>query len=308
MASDATLLSHDGSDHRLIVNKASQSDTASIVFQDGFSGRAEIGLTGNDELSVNVSPDGAAFTAAIKVDAETGKARFPANNLLESFALNLYPDGGRFNAGAGGGLSVGAYSWPAYLSLNNGAGAAARGKFIYDNTDYGGSGGVLDADVRQLIDQIRQPEYRRYNIEFWVAIVTAGSGTTSSPLNVGSAVGYLSLYTSFLVRPPALTFHIYLKALDQAILVGCATGQKVSKNGIWYGGPIAIAPAEGWVSVTIHDEIDPRYSYGYQPTIFTVYAQAANDRYLIACPALMGGITNIDDNIGVVAAATAWVA
>ena len=106
VASASTLLSHDGSDHRLVVNKAGSGDTASLVFQDDFSGRAEIGLTGDNALSLRVSPDGQAFTTGLKIDPVTGRATFPATNLLEGFALNLYSDAGRFSADAAGGLYV----------------------------------------------------------------------------------------------------------------------------------------------------------------------------------------------------------
>ncbi len=70
--SPATLLSHEGAGHQLKVNKATLADTASLLFQTGFSGRAEMGLTGNDDFSVKVSPDGTAWTDAFTVDAATG--------------------------------------------------------------------------------------------------------------------------------------------------------------------------------------------------------------------------------------------
>lgn len=174
VASGASLFSHDGADHRIFVNKAAETDTASIVFQHAYSGRAEIGLAGNDLLSVKVSSDGVGFSTAMEIDAGTGKASFPANNLLESFMLNLFPDAGRFVAANPGAVTVGAFSWPAYLTLNNGATAAALTKFVQDNSDYGGAGVALQTDVKQLIDRIREPGYRRYNIEFWVAEITAG--------------------------------------------------------------------------------------------------------------------------------------
>ena len=44
VASPASLFSHDGDDHRLKINKAAAGDTASVLFQTGFSGRAEFGL------------------------------------------------------------------------------------------------------------------------------------------------------------------------------------------------------------------------------------------------------------------------
>jgi len=54
----STLLSHEGSGHQLKLNKASATDTASLLFQTGFSGRAEIGLNGSDEFTAKVSSDG----------------------------------------------------------------------------------------------------------------------------------------------------------------------------------------------------------------------------------------------------------
>lgn len=73
VASDASLFSHDGDDHRLVVNKAAQGDTASVVFQTAFSGRAEFGLAGNDDWQVNVSPDGTNWLEALFIDAQSGK-------------------------------------------------------------------------------------------------------------------------------------------------------------------------------------------------------------------------------------------
>lgn len=72
VSSDATLLSHDGDDHQLKINKATVGDTASVMFQTGWSGRAEIGLTGDDNLNVKVSSNGSTFQDAISVDGSTG--------------------------------------------------------------------------------------------------------------------------------------------------------------------------------------------------------------------------------------------
>ena len=72
VSSETTLLTHQGGDHRLILDKAAPGDTASLVFQDGFSGRAEIGLAGSDALSVKVSADGAAWREAMTIDPPSG--------------------------------------------------------------------------------------------------------------------------------------------------------------------------------------------------------------------------------------------
>lgn len=78
VAADATLLSHDGAGHQLKLNKANASDTASLLYQTNWSGRAEMGLAGNDDFSIKVSPDGSTFNDAIVVDKDDGKVSFPS--------------------------------------------------------------------------------------------------------------------------------------------------------------------------------------------------------------------------------------
>lgn len=77
VASDATLLSHAGTDHRMIVNKAAVGNTASVLFQSNWSGRAELGLAGDDTFRLKVSDDDATYHTAISADAGTGKVSFP---------------------------------------------------------------------------------------------------------------------------------------------------------------------------------------------------------------------------------------
>ena len=72
VASEATLLTHDGSGHQLKINKSASTDTASLLFQSGWTGHAEMGLAGNDDWSLKVSPDGTAWTEALVIDKDTG--------------------------------------------------------------------------------------------------------------------------------------------------------------------------------------------------------------------------------------------
>ncbi|MGB3554282.1 MAG: DUF2793 domain-containing protein, partial [Jannaschia sp.] len=74
VGADATLLTHDGAGHQLKLNKANTSETASLLFQTGFSGRAEMGCAGEDAFTVKVSADGAAWTTALRLDPATGEA------------------------------------------------------------------------------------------------------------------------------------------------------------------------------------------------------------------------------------------
>jgi hypothetical protein len=77
VTSDATLLTHAGAGHQLKVNKAAPGDTASLLFQTGWSGRAEMGLTGSDDFEIKTSADGSVFRPALRIDAATGRPGFP---------------------------------------------------------------------------------------------------------------------------------------------------------------------------------------------------------------------------------------
>ncbi|PQA88530.1 DUF2793 domain-containing protein [Hyphococcus luteus] len=76
--SDAVLFSHDdvtpgSGDAQVKVNKASAGDTASHLFQTNFSGRAEFGLTGDDDFHIKVSPDNFSTSyEAIVIDKDNG--------------------------------------------------------------------------------------------------------------------------------------------------------------------------------------------------------------------------------------------
>ncbi len=77
VAAAATLLSHDGAGHQLKINKATPGDTASLLFQTGFSGRAEMGTAGDDDFAIKVSADGADWHDALIVDAASGAVDMP---------------------------------------------------------------------------------------------------------------------------------------------------------------------------------------------------------------------------------------
>lgn len=67
VSAPATLLNHAGAGHQLKLNKAAAGDTASLLFQTGFSGRAEMGTAGSDAFSIKVSADGSSFQTGISV-------------------------------------------------------------------------------------------------------------------------------------------------------------------------------------------------------------------------------------------------
>lgn len=72
VTSEAALFTHAGGGVRMTLNKAAAGETASLLFQTGYGGRAEIGTAGSDDLAVKVSADGASWTDALTVAGATG--------------------------------------------------------------------------------------------------------------------------------------------------------------------------------------------------------------------------------------------
>jgi hypothetical protein len=72
--SSAVLFDNIGAGVQFKVNKNAAGDTASLLYQTGYSGRAEIGLAGDDDFHFKVSPDGSSWTEALKLDKTSGLA------------------------------------------------------------------------------------------------------------------------------------------------------------------------------------------------------------------------------------------
>ncbi|MFP4518144.1 MAG: DUF2793 domain-containing protein [Oceanicaulis sp.] len=99
-------------DLRYTLNKETAGDTAAVLFQSGWSGRAELGLAGDDDFSLKVSADGAAWTTALTASADgsgvtvqtlragAGAAAAPG------LAFSDAPDTGLFHPGSDVAISV----------------------------------------------------------------------------------------------------------------------------------------------------------------------------------------------------------
>ncbi|MGH1420098.1 MAG: DUF2793 domain-containing protein [Hyphomicrobiaceae bacterium] len=85
--SDSVLLSHDdvtpgSGDSRVTINKSTDTDVASVVFQTNYSGRAEFGVTSSNLFELKVSADGSNFEGALNIDPASAKPHFPKSIVL----------------------------------------------------------------------------------------------------------------------------------------------------------------------------------------------------------------------------------
>lgn len=99
LSSPASLFNHAGGGHQVKLNKNAAGDTASFLFQTGFSARAEFGLTGDDDFHFKVSPDGSLFFESFRIDKDNGEAGFE-----QPLALKQYSVAGLPSASASGRL------------------------------------------------------------------------------------------------------------------------------------------------------------------------------------------------------------
>lgn len=177
VASAASLFNHQGAGHSLKINKFDLGSVASVIFQTAFSGRAELGLSGDDRFRLKVSNDGSTWRDAIAVDPDTGAVQMPLSpgviaKIYASTAAWTKPDGLRkalaivVGGGGGGGGVVG-----------NGADAVGGGG--------GGGGGIAVS----LLDAAA--------LGSSLSVTVGGGGTagTGSPLNSGGSGGASSFGT-----------------------------------------------------------------------------------------------------------------
>lgn len=164
VAAPATLLTHDGAGHQLKINKAAAPDTGALLFQSGWSGRAEMGLLGDDDFSIKVSSDGSSWTEALRITGDGdvladgaligGGADYaeyfewadgnPSGADRRGIAVAL--DGGKIRPAAAGEAPIGVVSVTPSV-LGGGDTGGWRGKYLRD--DLGSPLWEEDADGQQ---------------------------------------------------------------------------------------------------------------------------------------------------------------
>ena len=72
-------------DLRCTLNKEASANTLSLMFQDNYSGRAEIGAVADDNLSMKVSADGATWHLGLSIDNGSGKVDHPQGGKFSAY-------------------------------------------------------------------------------------------------------------------------------------------------------------------------------------------------------------------------------
>ena len=132
VSSSSVLFNHAGAGIQFKVNKNAAANTASLLFQDNFSGRAELGLTGDDNLHFKVSADGSTFFESLIVTGTNGLVTIKNNAVLDPQAADpTTPTNGQlwYNSTSG-----------KFRARQNGA-----------SIDVVGGGGVADGDKGDIL-------------------------------------------------------------------------------------------------------------------------------------------------------------
>jgi hypothetical protein len=117
---------------RYKLSKESASKTLSLLLQTNFSGRAEIGLTGDDDFHFKVSDDGSTWYEALVLSRTSGQGR-----LVSPLAI---ADDASYAAGVGGALQ---------LLANN----ASAGRVSFASVGAYATAGTAGAEVGDLVLQ-----------------------------------------------------------------------------------------------------------------------------------------------------------
>jgi hypothetical protein len=195
VSSDAVLLNHAGTSIQLKLNKNAAGNTASLLYQTSFSGRAEMGLTGDDDFRIKVSPDGSTWRDGIQVDRNTGAAIF-ANTALVRQAVN------QSLSAQGPGFAADTYLAGSNIAIPvTGLKAGSRYRLVFDVTKtaagvaapiltlrFGTGGSTADAALAALTfpAQTAAADTGRFALE--VTFRSVGSGTAAVVQAMGSLI------------------------------------------------------------------------------------------------------------------------
>ncbi|MGB3454766.1 MAG: DUF2793 domain-containing protein [Litorimonas sp.] len=308
---DAALFSHDDvtpgtGGVQIKLNKKATGDTASLLFQTGYEGRAEIGTAGNDALSVKVTDDGANWKTALEVDGASGAVSLPRTPQWTA-PINAFPDAGRFaDLPFASAYTSQGFKRPSYLVTRNGSVLSDGGKCSYNSATFGGSGPAVNADVQALVEALHDTSLVQRNAaEFHALLCQAGSQPTDSPTDHGGTSYYRCFTNGQTPLPARFTLRFHLRVKTGSVLIRQTADSVFYRDGVRQGADLVIAPADGWVCLTRHFSLDPRTQIGFNGELFNLLS-SAGATLLIALPVASIGHAPTEPG-GMVPTVSGWV-
>lgn len=166
---------------RLKLNKESTSNTASFIFQNNWSGRAEFGLLGSDSFGLKTSSNGSTWNTGFSLD--------PSSNIMSFYNPVNFPaliDGSNIINKIGGSN---------FFHLTRGSGTTGKNLFIGLNT---ASNPHMDTQVYEGSFNVGLGDFTLHNIStgYFNTMIgyQAGYGVTSGFSNIG--IGSATLYNN----------------------------------------------------------------------------------------------------------------
>ena len=229
VASSASLFTNTGAGHQLKLNKAASGDTASLLFQTGFSGRAEMGTAGSDNFAVRVSSDGSAWFDGISIAAASGIVSLPQGVSTAGFALRDASDPAKQAVFSASGLTSGSPRSYALPNVSSELAALSGTQTFTGVKSFSGSFAVSSASA-QLGTSTASASYgigtgaTASGNTKTVDIATAGVSGSTTVLNLGSAVAGAG--GSMVINSPSVTFanSVTSVAMPQAAVVASRIG------------------------------------------------------------------------------------
>lgn len=209
--------------------------------------------------------------------------------------MNLMPDSGRY-----AGVTVNPLATIIAQTFNqgsfsngwNGATLADGGKFSFDNSTYGGSGPAVNQRIQDLLVAMgRVPSWARYGVEFYAALLTAGSSTTTGSVGADGVTRYLCFTNGIKAIFNAsawgtVVMWIRVESGSAHICNSAMLGRLIWVNGV--ARPLGfVLPQNQWVHLRVSSQALGGYDNAH-PNIFA----APGSQIAMACPAWFGGLVD----------------
>jgi hypothetical protein len=248
---------------RTKLSKESAAKTLSLLFQNNFSGRAEIGLTGDDDFHFKVSADGSGWLDAITIDRTTGKLTVnqgftgPTTTRAQLYAApfdalafnGLQLDGGGDVAQANGTTQLTlasdteTYITDSFLAAYKNAGAVVKARQLAAASfpaALSGYGNAVELKATTALSSLANGDYAKH--------VTLIEGYRVSRLGWGASAAQSLAYAFQYYSPHSATIFVKLSNSDRS---RCYYDEKAVVTGWnWITGTLAGDTTGTWNTTT----------------------------------------------------------